>query len=400
MRVCFITSKLDFKHAGGSILEFDLTYKRFQEMGHEVLVITVFSYANNIPFKLPYKVIEENITSRGQLGIQRNIYKILKKYSSQADIFHIDGHSFLFAAGFYRLLNGKIPVSAFFNRELISWPTNISTEFKQKRDSLPIKIKKILRRLLEKHLGMFLAGRIDWMSFTSPFLQREYENFGLKTKNKSMILGDPFDYLTLMQEQKITKDTYLNRNKREGRLTIFYSGRMVAGKGFDLLITAFAKIKDKSKFHLILGGSGSEEHLIKQKIKELGLESYVDLPGWVEKENVYDFYKQADIFIQPRWRMELTSITLLEAMTFGIPSILPAGGGLEWDAKDSALYFKDKDCDDLVRKIEQLGDDYNLREKLSRNCYVRLEEDEMNYKKKIMELYQGMERIVENTLTK
>ena len=99
--------------------------------------------------------------------------------------------------------------------------------------------------------------------------------------------------------------------------------------------------------------------------------------------------------MQPHWRNDLTSISLIEAMTFGIPCILPGGGGLEWDAKNSALYFKDGDSDDLARKIEKLGDDPELRVKLSKECYKRLKEDEMNHEKQITRWHEAMKNIRE-----
>jgi len=394
MKIIFITSKLNFLTAGGSILEFDLMYRTLLKWGYDIKVVTVFSYANKMPEPLPYKVVEENIMSRRLLGIQKGIFKILKKYENDADVFHIDGHLALYGAGLYRWLGGRVPVAAFFNRELICWPENVSKLLEQKQDNLFVTLKKKARWWTEHSVGMPLASQIDFMSFTNPVLQRRYEAFGLRTDGKVVIVGDPFDYRTLMRENGITEDSYRRRNKRAGVLKIFYSGRMAPGKGFDLLVTAFSLIKNKEKFELILGGDGPERALLQGKVKELGIAEYVSFPGWVEKQQVFDFYKQADIFVQARWRTEMTSITLLEAMSFGIPSILPGGGGLEWDAQGAALYFKDEDCADLARKIEQLGSDYDLRNELSRQCYVRLGEDEMNYEKKIRELATGLEYII------
>src|SRR3989344_7244997 len=118
MRIVFITSKLNFVTSGASVTELDLTIRTLIKLGNEVATVTFFSYQNNIPDLLPYSVIEENVTSRRLLGIQKGIFQLLKKYESQADFFHIEGHLFLYGAGLYRLLGGKVPIAAFFNREL------------------------------------------------------------------------------------------------------------------------------------------------------------------------------------------------------------------------------------------------------------------------------------------
>src|SRR5579864_8155312 len=106
MRFFFITSKLNFKNAGGSVDEMDLMMRMLQGYGNEVTAVTVFSYNNEIDRQLPYKVIEENIFSRRLLGIQWQAFKILRKYSKEADVFQIDGHLLLYAAGLYRFLGG------------------------------------------------------------------------------------------------------------------------------------------------------------------------------------------------------------------------------------------------------------------------------------------------------
>lgn len=394
MRIIFLTSKLNFISSGGSIGEFDLKFRTLQKFGESVRVITAFSDNNSNLGGLPYDVIEEHISSTRLLTILWGSYKILKKNEGQADVFHVDGHLFLYGAGLYRALGGKTPISAFFNRELTCWPLSNSDLFIRMADNALRRAKKKIRWLIEKNIGMWLANHIDWLSFTNPVLQKCYETFGLVTAQKSMILGDPYDFKTVLKEGAVTEDSYKERNTTpHSPLKIFYSGRMVPGKGYDILIEAFSRLKNKNQFKLILGGDGPEEALIRSRVKELGIESYVEFPGWVTKERVFEYFKTADIFIQARWRTELTSIIVLEAMTFGLPCILPAGGGLQWVAKNSALYFKDGDVAELAEKIEQLGADPELRAQLSSNCFARLKEDELNYEIKLKELHAGIKKI-------
>ncbi|MEK7072104.1 MAG: glycosyltransferase, partial [Patescibacteria group bacterium] len=156
------------------------------------------------------------------------------------------------------------------------------------------------------------------------------------------------------------------------------------------------EVKNKDNFHLVLGGDGSEEKFVHKMIHDLHLEPYVELPGWMTKEDLYNRFKQADIYVQAHWRKDLTAMSLMTAMMFGLPSIIPGGGGLEWVARGSALYFKDNDSDDLARKIEQLVDDYQLREKLSKQCYIRMDEPELNHRSRIAELDQRMKEAVAN----
>ncbi len=126
MKIYFITSKLNFTSSGGSVEEFDLMIRTLQSLGNEVVCVTTFVDQNNIPTPLPYQMIEENIPHHGLLELQRGVYRIMRKYEHDADLFHVDGHLFLYGAGLYRRRGGKVPVSAFFNRELISFPEDRS----------------------------------------------------------------------------------------------------------------------------------------------------------------------------------------------------------------------------------------------------------------------------------
>ena len=93
-------------------------------------MVTVYSHKNKIDKALPYSVISEQFKTFHQLPVQYFIWQLLKKYSSQADVFHIEGQ-YMYGAGLYRLFGGKIPVVAFYNREFISWPSEDGQKEKQ-----------------------------------------------------------------------------------------------------------------------------------------------------------------------------------------------------------------------------------------------------------------------------
>jgi len=394
MRIVFITSKLNFRTAGGSIEEFDLMIRTWQKHGDDLTAITTFAGQNDIPEPLPYPVIEEPIPNRSLLQMQWGIYRLLKKYEDRADFFHLDGHLYLYGAGLYRRLGGKTPVSAFFNRELIVWPEDRSTLFtiSTPRVGFLKRMKKFARWALEKYVGMYLASAIDVRSFISPQYKELYHAFGMKMGKPSLVIGDPIDLKKIMRENGIQPDSYGARNGHPGPVRLFFSSRMAAGKGFDMLLAGFAKVKNKNDFRVILGGSGPEEPYVRAMINDLHLEPYVELLGWVTKDRLFEEYKKADIFIQADWRLEGTSISLLYALAFGVPSIL-YGGGLEWVAKDAAIYFTYKDPEDLARKIELLGHDAALRARLSSNCFKRIASEDLDYERQIGSIREAMEAI-------
>ena len=369
MRIILITSKLNFVSAGGSVADLHLKAKGLVDLGHTVTVITAFSRANNINRTLPYAVIEENITSGHLVAIQRGVYYILKKYESFADAFYIDGHIFLYGGGMYRLLGGQTPVAAFFNIRLNCWGDsqgNITNPPLLKR------IKKKIRYAIEHWIGVPIASRLDAFIFNTPMVEKLYVQWGFP-KSKSTVIEDFVDTTTIRASAK--SELELKTHHKSATPVIFFtSGRMIPEKGFDLVIKAFSQLKNKESFKLIMSGGGPEHERLAQLTKDLQLEKFISLPGWVEKQQLNEFFRTSHVFIFPKWWIEYGSAILTEAMAFGLPSIIPAGGALEWLSKGAALSFTPDSADDLQKKMAQLGTDHQLRITLARGTTERVAE--------------------------
>ncbi|MBH8571657.1 glycosyltransferase family 4 protein [Nostocaceae cyanobacterium CENA369] len=96
-------------------------------------------------------------------------------------------------------------------------------------------------------------------------------------------------------------------------------GRLVRAKGFDLLLQAFAQLKDcYPEWTLTILGEGSLRSDLELLRNQLGLSDRVYLLGAVS--NPYEFLKQADIFIMSS-RFEGFPNALCEAMACGLPVI-------------------------------------------------------------------------------
>ena len=221
MRIFFITPKINFQNIGGSLIEYDLMIRTLMRLGHQVTVVTAFSDLNAGTDNLPYKIIEENVNRpRRLLKIQKNIFQILRKYSDQADFFHIDGQVFLYGAGLYRRLGGRVPVSAYFNRELVCWPDG-EANFIFQNSNIFIKIKKTLRFYIEKYIGTPAANGIDLMLFTNPYLRKSYEKElgGYKADKVKTITNLPENILTDEQKcEKVGGKVFMNNDIKSCKL--------------------------------------------------------------------------------------------------------------------------------------------------------------------------------------
>jgi GalNAc-alpha-(1->4)-GalNAc-alpha-(1->3)-diNAcBac-PP-undecaprenol alpha-1,4-N-acetyl-D-galactosaminyltransferase len=96
-------------------------------------------------------------------------------------------------------------------------------------------------------------------------------------------------------------------------------GRLDHQKGFDLLLRAFASVRERhNEWALTILGEGPKRRELESLKNELGLDECVFLPGRVE--DVYQHLAQADLFVMPS-RYEGFPNALCEAMSCGLPAI-------------------------------------------------------------------------------
>lgn len=103
--------------------------------------------------------------------------------------------------------------------------------------------------------------------------------------------------------------------------TIVFVGRLDKRKGTDLLIKAFALLKQEMPdTHLIIAGSGDRLYNLKQLVKTLGVAD-VQFVGFVSDQEKRRLMGNADLVCSPAMYGESFGIVLTEAMAMGTPLI-------------------------------------------------------------------------------
>lgn len=403
MRIFFVTSKLKNENtASGSVIELEYMIKELTRLGNEVSVVTVFSRGNDLIKPPPFKLFEEHCVSPHLFPIQWAAYKILKKYEKEADIFHIDAQ-FIHGGGLYRMLGGIRPIFAYLIRPPLIKENYVSYFFEKRfgktanwpRFSFWKKLKYYIRFFVERFiLNPFFASRVDYVSCLNPLLLKEHYDFGLRRAAYGLIIGDTYPMDDIMKKVGIDEYSYRKRIGRNEKVILYYSGRMAPGKGYDLLLEGFSRVKNKDRFKLILGGNGPEEEMVRETIRDLELEQYVELTGWVSREQMFEYLKKCDAYVFTRWGKTLSTLSLMEAMAFGLPLIVPRGTGLAWTAGKSSITFESENPDDLARQIEHLGSDAELRKELSRQCYERLKQADIDPRQTVVAMNVIMKSLV------
>jgi len=147
----------------------------------------------------------------------------------------------------------------------------------------------------------------------------------------------------------------------QNKTVLGFIGSFYAYEGIPLILDALPEIlKQKPNVRLLLVGGGPQEQIIKDKVKQLQLESIVIFTGRVPHDQVQNYYNLVDIFVYPRLAMRLTELVTplkpLEAMAQGRLVIASDVGGHKELIKnqENGILFKANDADALALVVLNL----------------------------------------------
>lgn len=149
----------------------------------------------------------------------------------------------------------------------------------------------------------------------------------------------------------------------DNELLIGAVGRLEEQKGHVYLLEAVAKLRAAHPVRCVIVGDGPTRGILTERIRQLGLEGVVQLPG--EQKEVPSWLAAFDIFCLPSLWEGLPN-ALLEAMALGLPVVATSVDGVpEAVANDvSGLLCPPKDSQALYVPLQDLVADPKLRKRL------------------------------------
>lgn len=78
--------------------------------------------------------------------------------------------------------------------------------------------------------------------------------------------------------------------------TLLTAGRLEWVKGYDYLLEALSLSK-LPHWKLIMCGNGTKEADLQQKAKELGIDQNIDFTGWISKDSLTKYYREAEVMV-------------------------------------------------------------------------------------------------------
>lgn len=168
-------------------------------------------------------------------------------------------------------------------------------------------------------------------------------------KEKVDIILNGFDE-QIFSRNIIVSEKLLNENK--DKKIIVTIRRLVPKNGIHYLVEAMPYIIDKvPNIKYLMIGDGTMKNHIKNRIKKLGIEKYVDIVGKLSSKEIPEYLKLSDVVVFPS-TAESSSIACAEAMAIGCNIVASRVGGLV------ELLGKNEERGRFVKLVDWENSDY------------------------------------------
>ena len=201
-------------------------------------------------------------------------------------------------------------------------------------------------------------------------LQRKYCHFVLNNCDKLIVLSNEWFkfFSNFVSTNKISVlyngvDAINYPVKREHVVPVcLFMGRLGKRKGVYDLLESVRILKEKEiKAKFLLAGDGEIEN-VKQVLKGMDIEEYVDVLGWIDSNQKDELIKKSNILVLPSYNEGLP-MAILEGMSYGLPIVSTPVGGIPEviEHGKNGFLIEPGDVNSLANYLQQLINDANMR---------------------------------------
>ncbi len=310
MKILHLLSTID-PRAGGPIECVRQSGADMNALGHEVEVATLDDPA--APYLAAFPLTVHALgPSRGFYGLTPKLVPWLQKQASRFDAVIVNGLWQYHSYGAWKALKDlDVPYYVFPHGMLDPW-------FKR---TYPLKhLKKSLYWPWAEYRVLRDATRVLFTAEEERVLARQ--SFRLyKAKEEVVAFGTnpPPAFSSAVRDAFLATHPEL-----DGKRLILFLGRIHEKKGCDLLIKAFAQVKDLDpRAHLVMAGPDSENWMptLQALANELGVADRVTWTGMLLGDLKWGAFHASDAFILPS-HQENFGIAVAEALGCGLPALI------------------------------------------------------------------------------
>lgn len=137
----------------------------------------------------------------------------------------------------------------------------------------------------------------------------------------------------------------------------------------ELLIESF-NLLPRNTFELSIIGYGEKYYELNKMIIDFNLKDEIKIFNSLKKEDVINFLRDSDLFILLS-KHEGLPLTILEAMSVGLPVIASNVGGIKEEINESCGILVDNNDINIKDSIIKITSDFNILKEMSQNAWKR-----------------------------
>ena len=171
--------------------------------------------------------------------------------------------------------------------------------------------------------------------------------------------------------RRVAYRTPTKRLREMNKTILCYIGALNPQDGVDYLLRSLRDLLyklNRKDFYCVIMGSGDSLEDLRALTKDLHLEGYVEVTGYVSEEDLMSNLSAADICVDPDPSSPLndvsTWIKIMEYMALGKPIVTYDLKETRWSAQDAALYIKPNNELEFAEGIAKLMDRPDLRSQM------------------------------------
>jgi len=355
-------TKLDSKNK-----EAEKKQKSFPKMVYDFVYYGFFKLGRLVkkPFRIPYRVWEERV-------LMKHFESQISKYVQENDIDVIHAHT-PYRVGIPSMNVAKKLEKKFVYEMRGMWEETAVANGRWRRNGLAY---SRFRRFENKVLTS-----ADSIVAISNELKEDLMLRGIP-KNKITIVPNGIEQSSSNIESSKFESIQNELDKLDGEITVGYIGSLRELEGVDMAVDAVSELLKKGhdvKFFCLTGTNGQEE--LRHRSDNLGLKARSLITGPVPHLEVKQYYDLIDIFVVSRPDYPVTrAVTPLkpfEAMAQSLPVVVTNLPALTEIIENSVtgIVTENNDLSSLVRSIEVLIQNSDLREKLGRQAKIWVQKE-------------------------
>lgn len=239
-----------------------------------------------------------------------------------------------------------------------------------------------------RNVYCLIHGEIDYIPRSNRLMQRIVTCFRLRfisIGSKKILSVNKHNCDLYHNKQMVVKignfimPSNVDSSNENKEYDFVFCGRFVSLKRIDLIVDSFRVYREKynENSRLLLIGAGECYSAIQEKIKQMCMQQYVDMPGYVEHKQIVSYYLKSKCLLLFS-ETEGFPTVMLEALQLGLPCIVTDVGSNSEVIKDGINGY----CFPLGTEIEEIAnlmhnslsiDSYRCKESVNKyaiSCFL------------------------------